>query len=415
MYIPCIYTKPLKKAVPALVIAPIKDLQVPTSRSTRDKPCTKQLVCTRIHQLLFNEIVYLVAKKGDQVKVYIPNMFYVSKTKPEKLLSVFWTSKHNLIPLSALIPRLDKIKQCPKICEKTKRKKSEILKPCRLLKHKIKPNTMFIPKPIDHRLRNIERANKNIVTLYMPFHDPTTKTTFSAGTRFVKTKEQSIQNHATVYIYNPKTTSFKTIHIPKSVCVKQLKTNKEKRKQFLRIIKQWAHLPHGYIPYVWGGNSFTHARKDKRKKYNKYNLDKYIIPDTTIKPASGLDCSGLILRAAQICNINYFYKNSRTLKRYLKPIYQVKDLRNGDLIYYSGHVMIVSDIKNNKLLESKVNEYDISRVREINLNQAFQKIKTYKQLFNTTKKKMVNRLDINGNIIKRIKIGGVRFFKLINS
>ena len=63
------------------------------------------------------------------------------------------------------------------------------------------------------------------------------------------------------------------------------------------------------------------------------------------KPLAGFDCSGMILCAAQIAGLPYFFKNTDTLLGNLKPLRPTEELEAGDLVFYSGHVLVVSDLK----------------------------------------------------------------------
>ncbi len=67
--------------------------------------------------------------------------------------------------------------------------------------------------------------------------------------------------------------------------------------------------------------------------------------ECTQHPMSGFDCAGIISRAAQMCGIPYYFKNTYTLAHYLKSLSIDTHLQEGDLIWIPGHVMIVSDLK----------------------------------------------------------------------
>jgi len=370
--------------------------------------------CKRIHQLLFNETVEILEETKKEVKIKILNSFYSDKYGIKQ--STYWARKKDFI-----------------LFDKLKKKKLDL---------------SYIPHPIRYNQTNIKN-NKNIITLKLPFFDKITDQTYSAGTRFViapfifpslfspilsSDKSQYSTNNFSnnpfeikVYIFDKKSLSFKTTLIPKNIYVHNTQnSNTEKRKSFISLLKSWANSDDGFIPYVWGGCSFTHLCKEKYKEKCKENktsqihkksksgkdITIYIKKDFKTNPIPGIDCSGLVLRATQICNIPYFYKNSSTANKRLKKVNNIKDLKNGDLIFYSGHIIVVSDKKNNKIIEAKTIKHGYGKVHEISLEEAFDGIKTYEDLFKIKKqKKVLKRKNKDGTIVQTKK--KFNFLKLI--
>ncbi len=90
--------------------------------------------------------------------------------------------------------------------------------------------------------------------------------------------------------------------------------------------------------------------------------------------------SGLVDRAAQIFSIPYYYKNSETLSRCMRPLHIDEKLEDGDLLWFGGHVMVVTDIKNNRMLEARGYASGFGMVHEAPLCKLFINCTTYEQL-----------------------------------
>ncbi len=98
------------------------------------------------------------------------------------------------------------------------------------------------------------------VALIKPFFDPITHQTLSAGTRFILDTTKQAEQHAAVFVYDPKVSGFKTSFIPRDRLINlQTRPHAGAISCFVSLLKQWAHCINGPIPYVWGGSSFTHC------------------------------------------------------------------------------------------------------------------------------------------------------------
>jgi len=139
--------------------------------------------CKRIHQLLFNEVVDIIEETNTEVKITIPNCFYIFYTNTQQnKQNTYWANKKDFVTFD------------------------------QLAKHKLP--TSCIPKPI-HYKNSYNTRNYNYITLTLPFYDKKTKQTFSAGTRFVKNNSKvNSQKYTHVYIFNKKNYSFGTAAIP---------------------------------------------------------------------------------------------------------------------------------------------------------------------------------------------------------
>ena len=157
----------------------------------------------------------------------------------------------------------------------------------------------------------------------------------------------------------------------------------------------------GTIAYVWGGCSLTEPYSgDQFEEINvPSSLDNkqaigYQYIGSTAQPKTGFDCSGLILRAAQIAGMPYYYKNSTTIATHLKPIDHFSDIKDGDLIWIPWHIMAIGDLKRNIIIEARHYNDGYGKLHAIKLNKLFKDINTFADLFNAiAQKKTLYRLD----------------------
>jgi len=55
-----------------------------------------KIACFRIHQLLFNEVVEILEEKEQEIRIRIPNFFYIIPTSNKPQVT-YWTLKKNII------------------------------------------------------------------------------------------------------------------------------------------------------------------------------------------------------------------------------------------------------------------------------------------------------------------------------
>lgn len=317
--------------------------------------CAKNnlLLCPRTHQLLFNEQVTVVEEMGTELCVRVPHLFFNTK-KDTECHTLFWTLKKNVIPLTNL------------------QKKGIPLEK--------------LPQPLRFSQKNTV-PSQSIVTLLMPYHDPATHTTFSAGTRFVTSITQQPANRLDfpVYILEPHNVSLVQTTIPARLCIHAhtILSPKEKQAFFIRILQTWAHgtTKHQFIPYVWGGCSFiTQCKKQPFITHEHKKTDIIYERTDAQKPYNGFDCAGLIIRAAQIAGMPYFFKNSITIAQHLKPLTHEEKVHNGDIIWFSGHVMVISDVAKNTIIEARHYSHGYGKVHEIRIDRVFHNVHSIEQL-----------------------------------
>lgn len=375
---------------PAMVIVPVADLvgapiQTFHLGKTIKESYAKINICgatptptqgsPRIHQLLLHEQVEIISENGDEVCIIIPQIFFITHSlhKPQ---AMYWTLKKNLLTLKKMAPtEYNKIPASP---------------------------SYKAPKTITQA--------QNTIVIFKPFYDTITEQTLSAGTRFIIDTSKTLENYFSAFVFDRKTTSFKTTLIPKKIAmIVQKNTVQNAIACFVKLLQQWAHCINGPIPYVWGGCSFTHCCNHefverKKKLTTGQQINVFERPTCSEKPLSGLDCAGLITRAAHICGIPYYFKNTYTLAHYLKSLSIDQHLQEGDLIWIPGHVMIVSDIPHNKIIEARGYSSNYGIVHEITLGQMFKGINTYDDLIQAYRhQKPLTRLNKDGDEVEEIK------------
>lgn len=326
-------------------------------------------ICPRIYQLLFNEIVKIVKIEDQNSLISIENVFCIQDG--QKSCQRYYISNKSILIISDTIP-----------------------------------DNAF-PSPRNSK----NRSSDNTVTLKLPFYDSYTDLTFSAGTRFVSKKTSS--NKIIISIFNPKDHTINLSSIDKRFICYPSKSIKKKQAQFVEILKEWANNTKGFIPYVWGGASFTNYYNYDDITINNFisaeNLSAqfYDRPNYKYNIKTGFDCSGLILSAAQICEIPYFYKNTTTLGHYLKPLTANQKVEAGDLILFKGHVQIISDLKKNYIIEAVGYMQGYGKVHEKHISSIYKNIDNINQLAKAYfADSSLERIAENGNseIIKNFKI-----------
>lgn len=368
----------------AIVTAPVIDLLPMPTRGLNKKLSAEQYYnqipispvrpgkdlqsCPRLHQALFNEVVDIVEQTTHEAKVKILNAYHLSNGKK---VNAFWTLKKNLKPLASF-----------------------------------NDNKQFLPTAVNFNNPN-ELYDANTATLITPWHCAETGQSFSAGTRF----KLASKNRA--YCYLPEQNKFMQVRLPKKLFIKSTKPNPQSaRKMFITLVENWANdAGRKYIPYTWGGCSYIQrVPAHKTKTIKKTGLNYYQVGKKQPTTQSGLDCSGLVLRAAQTVGIPYFYKNTSTLLRELPQLKEGQNIEPGDLIWLSGHVIIIADPKTGYCLEARDFGHGYGKVQKIHISKLFKETPNMAKLKAAhLKGEPLTRLDKKGSIrgsykIKIIKI-----------
>lgn len=302
--------------------------------------------CKRGYQALFNEVVEIIEERDEEVRLRLPHIIYYD---PERNCydNAYWTLRSNVIFWDDFYQYAF----------------DEYLIPLPVLAHKYEQYH-------DHY---------TVVVLTMPLSFKHWK--FSAGTRFIANK--STLNHSKIQCFFNDICGKQTLLISSSLCIwEQDLSLLERRKNFVHLLKQWANLSGGFIPYVYSGSSFLYPCTQDTIIMIKSSEGNPLFIRQEIKqqPYAGLDCSCLISRAAQICGLPYYYKDSTTIERNLKSLTKQDKLEDGDIIWFPGHVVIISDIKNNLVIEARGYASGFGKVHEISLHSMFKDIDTYDDL-----------------------------------
>jgi hypothetical protein len=330
--------------------------------------------CPRLHQILYNDSVDVIKMTDDEAQISITHAYYVTPSSPTPQTS-YWTLKKNITLLDDLTTHAIDPTHLPDAIHFTDSQHTALLHP-------------------------------NIITLTMPHHDATLNITFSAGTRFVRAptdKKEKKSVHVFAIDYPAFTEHRITVPLHKCIITDHSKTNQERIIDYVHLLQQWAHTKQGCIPYTLGGTSFIHPMCGNFKEvthtttngdYSAYEYDK-----NSKNPKSGLDCSGAVVRAAQICGIPYFAKNTTTISHCLSTVAHDQQLHEGDLIVVKGHVMVVSDVAKNLLIEARSYAHGYGKLQEIPLGNVFENVATYDDLMNIyINKKPIQRKDKQGKI-----------------
>jgi hypothetical protein len=329
--------------------------------------------CPRIFQVLLHEQIIILDELGDEVKIKIPHAFYKTTTSNE-LCDVYWSLKKNFIPIKSL-------------------------------------NKKNLPTTISYKTTKKELPFCREFILVEPFYETTFRCALSAGTRFVQAEEPT-KKHIPVYALSPLRKKVQKILLPKELCMEYEPTvlPEQARKKFVTLIKKWAHPLRGFIPYVWGGCSFTtlsthdHFSVHRGRNYKGELITFFYRPDYhRTNPFSGLDCTGLILRAAQMVGMPYYLKNTTTLANDLESIPNAKNIQEGDLIWFPGHVLTVADLNRNTIIEARAYSHGYGKIHELPLKKVFKNIETFDQLFNAqTQKIPLERLAADNSVAQTI-------------
>lgn len=357
-----IYDDPIK----AICIAPIVDLlsdsvkEINPFQSVESQYATipyspelEDLSCLRVFQAIFNETVDILEETDEEIKVQINTVFFkIDRRNFQK--NAYWALKKNF-------KKIDELKNA-------------------------NFNLDLLPESIDCNTVDFnKKPNQKIITLKLPFHDCITNNIYSAGTRFVY--KEKIDQYYVVFIYDNNINKIVETKITETICIDFKNISFAKKvENFISLLKLWANLPKKFIPYVWGGSSMQHLYVHNNfKLIHGYDIDGnranfYTRKDQSENPCSGFDCSTLIARATQMCQIPYFFKDSITILKHLKPLTEDDTIEAGDLIWFPGHVIVVSDIKNNLIIEARGYKSGHGKVHEIPISKMFKDIKNFNDL-----------------------------------
>lgn len=317
-----------------------------------------ELSCLRARQLLFNQQVTVTKITDEECEITIPDHFYLMKHDLfTQQHSTYWTLKKNLYFLHEL--------EAQKI----------------LLSH--------FPEPIDYQKEIATYRNGSTIVLTQPWNDPTTSITYSAGTRFKRDQSIDNQNYYGAQIFNPITLSVDSHQVPTLMAlVEQAETEAQARKKFLELLTMWACKQ---VPFVWGGKSFSHTldHNAHAQLLIHQSSDGTITAawqwNNALVPQTGVDNSGLILLAAQICGLHakgkiYPYENTQTALHALRPIKKGEAINDGDFIWSSGSLQVITSLERHEMITALGFNSGYKSVALLPLQKFFEHVKTYADL-----------------------------------
>lgn len=222
--------------------------------------------------------------------------------------------------------------------------------------------------------------NKPYVTLTKPFRG------YSAGTRFNLYSDEATETtngSYTIFKYEPVASNFTCFQIPQEYAI--LNDTHTKTDSYTCVQSMVASLA-GKCPTVWGGASITEELPDNgtiTKQPSTFpgeaaSVERWDRTDMPL-PRAGMDASGFFLRVCQICNMDFFSKNTTTTFALLDPIQPGHVLRDLDVVAFRGYTGFLHP-HNNTITETRSYNHHSGMVRTIELSKTFKGIDTAEQL-----------------------------------
>lgn len=325
--------------------------------------------CCRVHQLKFNELVKVHTCTDTEVECELANICCIGRN--ETAIKTFWALKEDFLFLDSIAPS----------------------------------EQLHIPS--SYKIgQNPAISNHNVLTLTQPWLDKETGRIYSAGTRFVRDSLQDTMDYYSISMISNDGKSSCLKRVPRSVALIKYPTDPSQAVDlFVSILKTWTQQTDGVLPYVFGGCSHTGKRSTKSFSLisGSENVTFWQRKPVPLGALSGVDCSNLVLCVAQICGIPYFYKNTTTLTAYMKPLKKGKAVKKGDLIWFPGHVMIISDLDENKLIEASGYGAGYGDVHEITVDKVFKDIHNFSELTTAyNKEQSLELLNVQGKAVRSI-------------
>lgn len=230
---------------------------------------------------------------------------------------------------------------------------------------------------------------KNTIVLKKPWLDEITGKTYSAGTRLVRNSKKDTKKSYGVKLFDVCSSGVVAAKVPKKIAraCDEVLSDDERRDLFNELLKSWStHKKNKIIPYVWGGGVIMLPVVDNGFSIVEgsfFNTPTKYYERNNIGLPYGVDCSALILLAAGVAGIDYFYKTTSTLYNHGRPIKDFEDMQPGDIIVWPGHTIVISDMRAGKesCIESLGYEAGAGRVREVLLKKRFKDIYSYHDLW----------------------------------
>ena len=289
--------------------------------------------CRRAHQGLYNEVLSCKEELYDCVCLTFPAIVYGLEDDLQTPRNTFWMHKKYLTWLKDVHP------------------------------------------DIINALPPAEYGTKPTIVLIYPWNG------FSIGTRFVCNVDKCTASEFAIIRPDFVNNTVIEEYIPRAHALYETRQDPaEARKLFVQLINDLVDRVsesegHEVIPYIWGGGSFITPYKDEF-----YQADGVWQRDGKNDPYSGYDCSELVMRMAKIAGLYFCWKTTTVMQQALPPITSANQLEEGDLIWVKGHVVIVSNIERNEIIESRSYSSGFGCVHRLKLSQLFDGVETYADL-----------------------------------
>ncbi len=320
--------------------------------------------CPRAHQGLFNELVDCLEQdeSGDQIKIACPSVAYGFDQETGKKLNTFWTYKKHILPVKELTADMEKT----------------------------------VPHP--------EYGQEPTIVILYPWQE------FSVGTRFVHLPEHDTSNSYAVARADYATGQTGVDFVAHEHAMAEIKQDSQStRTLFLKIVNDLIDRvsssgPEHVIPYVWGGSSYLQPYKQP----DFYAKDGTWHRSGNNAPYTGYDCSEFTMRMAQIAGIPFQGKTCAAIRKIQRELQEHDQLEEGDLIWVPGHIMIITAIERNELIEARGYGDGYGCIHRITLDKCFDGIQTYADLLehhrNNTHVKFKNKQGIASDRTREVKL-----------
>lgn len=289
----------------------------------------------RSHQILFNEVVEVIQEEGSHLQIVCSNLVYGYDAISGNPSNTFWIEKEHVL---------------------------------------------FLDENFQQKVIPLIPSDKTLI-LVLPWDK------YSAGTRFIRdVKRDTEKVYGIAYIEN-NLDNIIYAAVPKRLAREESSLSvKQKRELFVKLsyaLIADAKEKMGVIPYVLGGSGYIFPYKDGDFFEVVGCFDR--IGDRY--PYVGYDCSELIFRLCAMSGIEFPYKTTGVIRKKLQVITQKEDLQEGDLLWYPGHVMIVSDLKKNEVIEVRGYESGYGDLHILPLSQCFAGVKSFADLYKAYEEK----------------------------
>ncbi len=254
----------------------------------------------------------------------------------------------------------------------------------------------------------LKKAEK--VFLIRPYFVPELGTTLSAGTGFAVVNTTA--NQYIVTSVHPETLKNTTCTLSKQVCCKPYKNSQKKRTAFVQLVRFWAQQAPDKIPYVLGGSSILQTAPPTDFTLHSFGLSHFSIKayhrTALTYPYTGLDCAHLVFLAARMTGVAITTTNTLGQNKECKLFTKNDTLEAGDLVFWKGHVIVITDPQAGLLAEARGYGAGYGIVHEIPLQEQFQGIRTGNDLvtafFNKTPITRLNKQQEVEQIITDLRI-----------